>query len=113
MEAPFWTRIKKGNNMKRAIEHNTHPGEYLREDIIEANGLTISKTADLLGVTRANLSKIVNERAGITPNMAIKISLVFGGTPDFWLRLQMAYDLREAEKEAKRNPPKVKKFEYA
>lgn len=99
--------------MQRGIEHNTHPGEYLREDIIEANGLTISKTADLLNVTRANLSRIVNERAAITPNMAIKIAMVFGGNPDFWLRLQMAYDLREAEKEAKQNPPKVKKFEYA
>lgn len=99
--------------MQRGIKHNTHPGEYLREDIIEANGLTISKTADLLSVTRANLSRIVNERAAITPNMAIKIAMVFGGNPDFWLRLQMAYDLREAEKEAKQNPPKVKKFEYA
>ena len=84
--------------MQRGIEHNTHPGEYLREDIIEENGLTISKTADLLNVTRANLSRIVNERAAITPNMAIKIAMVFGGNPDFWLRLQMAYDLREAEK---------------
>ena len=99
--------------MQRGIEHNTHPGEYLREDIIEANGLTISKTADLLNVTRANLSRIVNERAAITPNMAIKIAMVFGGNPDFWLRLQMAYELREAEKEAEQNPPKVKKFEYA
>ncbi|WP_257670600.1 HigA family addiction module antitoxin [Parapedobacter tibetensis] len=99
--------------MKRGIEHNTHPGEYLREDIIEANGLTISKAAELLGITRANLSKIVNEHASITPNMAIKISLVFGGKPDFWLRMQLAYDLREAEREAAINPPNVKKFEYA
>lgn len=99
--------------MKRGIEHNTHPGEYLREDIIDANDLTISKAADLLGVTRANLSRIVNEHASITPGMAIKISMVFGGNPDFWLRLQMAYDLREAEREAAINPPKVKKFEHA
>lgn len=99
--------------MKRGIEYNTHPGEYLREDIIEANGLTVSKTAELLGVTRANLSRIVNERASITPGMAIKIAMVFGGNPDFWLRLQMAYDLREAEKQAAINPPKVKKFEFA
>lgn len=99
--------------MKRGIKHNTHPGEYLREDIIEANGLTISKAAELLNVTRANLSKIVNERASITPSMAIKISLVFGGNPDFWLRLQMAYDLRKAEREAAVNPPNVKRFDYA
>lgn len=99
--------------MKRGIEHNTHPGEYLREDIIEANGLTVSGAAELLGVTRANLSRIVNERASVTPDMAIKISMVFGGSPDFWLRLQMAYDLREAEKRAAINPPKIKKFEFA
>ena len=99
--------------MKRGIEHNTHPGEYLREDIIEANGLTVSKAAELLGVTRANLSKIVNEHTSITPNMAIKYHWCLGGNPDFWLRLQMAYDLREAEREAAVNPPNVKKFEYA
>ena len=98
--------------MKRGIEHNTHPGEYLREDVIEANGLTVSKAAEMLGVTRAKLSKIINEHAFITPSMAIKISLVFSGNPDFWLRLQMAYDLREAEKEATIIPSKVKKFEY-
>lgn len=98
--------------MKRGIEYNTHPGEYLKEDVVEANGLTITETADMLGITRASLSKILNEHASITPNMALRISKVFGGSADFWLRLQLAYDLRAAEKAFQLNPPVLRKFEH-
>jgi len=98
--------------MKRGIEHNTHPGELLREDIIQANGLTISKAAELLGVTRPTLSNILNEKTSITPNMSLRIAKVFGGSADFWLRMQLAHDLRKAEKQFNENPPKIKEFEY-
>ncbi len=97
--------------MKRGIQHNTHPGEYLKEDILDEYGLTVSKAAELLDVSRVTLSNIINEKASVTPNIALRIAAVFGGNPDFWLRLQLAYDLREAEEQFKNKPPKVQRFE--
>jgi len=83
----------------RVRQFVTHPGEQLREDVLEANELSVSDAAKLLGVTRTTLSKIVNKKSSITANMALRISKVFGGTPHFWLRLQMEHDLNKAEKE--------------
>jgi addiction module HigA family antidote len=87
--------------MKRSINHNTHPGEILKEEIIEANDLTITEVANMLGVTRPSISNIVNEKAAISPLMALRITKVFGGNAELWVRLQSAYDLREAEKQSK------------
>ena len=56
-----------------------HPGEVLKEEIIEAKGLTITETARLLGVTRTNLSNIANQKSDISPEMAYRVALVFGG----------------------------------
>jgi antitoxin HigA-1 len=98
--------------MKRGIEHNTHPGEVLKEEVIRANRLTIAKAAELLGVTRPTLSNILNEKASITPNMSLRLAKVFGGNADFWLRMQLSHDLRKAEKQFNENPPKIKQFEY-
>jgi antitoxin HigA-1 len=74
----------------------THPGEILKEEVIEANGLTITKAAKLLGITRTNLSNIVNEKSDISPEMAHRIALVFGGTAELWANLQTKYNLHEA-----------------
>ncbi len=98
--------------MKREITHNTHPGELLLEEIIKLNNLTIGKTAELLGVARPTLSKIVNEKSAISPTMAIRIEKVFGGSASFWLRMQATFDLREAEQIFNRNPLKLKKFNF-
>ncbi len=97
--------------MKRGIEHNTHPGEYLKEDILDEYGLTVSKAAGLLDVSRVTLSNIINGRASVTPNLALRITAVFGGSPDFWLRLQLAYDLREAQEQFRNKPPRLRRFE--
>lgn len=78
-----------------------HPGEVLREEIIEANGLTITETAKLLGITRTNLSNITNEKSDISPEMAYRISLVFGGTAEIWANLQTKFNLYRAEKKVK------------
>ena len=85
--------------MKRGIQHNTHPGELLREEILVANNLTVTKAAAMLGVTRTALSHIINEKAAVSPLMALRIAGVFGGTAIFWVRMQAALDLRKAEKE--------------
>ena len=98
--------------MERKIKHNNHPGELLREDVIEANNLQVSQAAILLNVTRPTLSKIINGRAAISPNMAIRIAKVFGGNAEFWLRMQILYDLRKAEEEFDYNKLKLERFHF-
>ena len=74
--------------------HNPpHPGEVLRELCIEPLGLTVTAAARSLGVSRKTLSAILNERAGISPEMAIRLSKAFDTTAESWLNQQMQYDL--------------------
>ena len=96
--------------MERGIKENTHPGEILREEVIKANNLTVLKAAELLKVTRPTLSNIINCKAAISPNMAIRIAKVFGGNAGMWLRLQTSYDLRVAEKEFENNNLELQKY---
>src|SRR6266446_1873872 len=87
--------------MKRRIAHNTHLATLLWKEIITPNHLTITEVAAMLGVTRPSLSNIVNEKAAISPMMALRIAKVFGGNAELWIRMQASCDLREAEKKAK------------
>jgi len=96
--------------MERANGTNVHPGIILKEDIIDANELSIGTAAELLGVSRLTLSKIANGRGAITPNIALRIEKVFGGNADFWLRMQRGFDLIEEKAKFKINPPKIKRF---
>ena len=73
-----------------------HPGFSLRENCIESCGLTITDAAKALGVTRQTLTKVVNGRSGISPEMALRISKAFGGTAEIWLKMQLTYDLAQA-----------------
>ena len=87
-----------------------HPGEHVRHDCLEPLGLTVTRAAAILGVTRKALSELVNGRSGISPEMAIRLSKAFGGSPEVWLRMQMNYDLaqvrkREAEIDVTRYAP--------
>ena len=85
---------------------NIHPGEILRMELIEGRSLTVSKIAELLLTSRSNMSKIINGKASITPNMALKLEKVFGGSAKHFLNLQLNYDLRNATKEFEENPLK-------
>ena len=85
-----------------------HPGEIIKEDCIEFLGLTVTEAAKGLGVTRKALSELINGKSGISPNMAMRLSYAFGSTPDFWLNLQMQYDLAKAAKRIL--PGNVKRF---
>ncbi len=73
-----------------------HPGEIIRYECIEPLGLSITRAAEGLGVTRQTLSDLVNERSGISVEMAVRLSKAFGSTPETWLGMQMAYDLWQA-----------------
>lgn len=75
-----------------------HPGEILREECIKPLGLTIKEAAFKLGITRQNLSDIVNCKAGISTAMALKLAKAFKTSPDVWLGMQMQYDLWQAKK---------------
>ena len=77
-----------------------HPGEIVRYDCLEPLGLSVTDGAKILGVTRQALNNVVNCKAGISPEMAIRLEKAFGSTAETWLRMQMAYDLAEVERRA-------------
>ncbi len=71
----------------------THPGEMLREDFLPDYGLTVSSLADLLGVSRQTVNELLRERRAVSPEMALRLSRLFGNSPEFWLNAQRAVDL--------------------
>lgn len=85
-----------------ALIAKTHPGGIVRRQCLESIGLTVSAAAKILGVTRKTLSELVNERKGISPEMALRLAMAFGSTPETWLTLQMNYELARAEEKAKK-----------
>lgn len=82
------------------MKNPPHPGLSVRQDCLEPLGLTVTEAARKLGVSRKQLSDIVNGRAGISPEMAIRLDKAFGGGAETWLRLQAAYDLAQAMQRA-------------
>jgi addiction module HigA family antidote len=83
--------------------HNPpHPGEVLRELCLEPLELTITDAAAALGVSRKTLSAILNGRAGISPEMALRLSIAFNTTPESWLNQQSQYDLWVARQESQK-----------
>ena len=81
--------------------HNPpHPGGIVRRQCLQPLGLSVTRAAEGLGVTRQALSDLVNERKGISTEMAIRLSKAFGSTPETWLGMQMAYDLWQAREHA-------------
>lgn len=76
------------------MKNPPHPGIGLKDDL-EALGLTIAEAAKALGVTRQQLYKLVNGQSGISPEMAVRLEQVIGGSADHWLRLQAAHDLAQ------------------
>jgi len=77
-----------------------HPGRIIRQECIEALGLTVTEGAKALGVSRNALSELVNERRGISPEMAIRLDKAFGGGAETWHRMQAVYDMAQAMKNA-------------
>jgi addiction module HigA family antidote len=78
-----------------------HPGALIREDILPALGMTIKDLAAHLGVSRVALSEVVNERRGVSAEMARRLGKAFGNGARFWLALQMQHDLWHAEQRSK------------
>ncbi|HKO09727.1 MAG TPA: HigA family addiction module antitoxin [Alphaproteobacteria bacterium] len=79
--------------------HNPpHPGGIVRRQCLEPLGLSVTAAARGLGITRQALSELINERAGISVDMAIRLSKAFGASPETWLGMQTAYDLWQARR---------------
>jgi addiction module HigA family antidote len=78
------------------MKNPLHPGRFIRDACLEPLGLTVTEGAKVLGVTRATLSNLINGRAGVSPEMAIRLAKAFGGSPETWLALQTQYDLARA-----------------
>jgi addiction module HigA family antidote len=80
------------------LMHNPpHPGEVLKELCVEPLGLTVTDTAKALGISRKTLSSILNGKAGISPEMAVRLSIAFNTSSESWLNQQSQYDLWQAE----------------
>jgi len=92
------------------MKNPPHPGGIVK-DCIDDLGLSVTDAARVLGVTRPTLSRVINARAGISPEMAVRLSKAFGSTPEMWLRMQMAYDL--AQVRARASKIDVQRYEPA
>ncbi len=77
----------------------THPGAILREDVLPTLGLTQGELARRLGVSRRTVSEVVHERRPVTPDMALRLARLLGGSADSWLNMQRSVDLWELERE--------------
>jgi antitoxin HigA-1 len=91
----------------------THPGEMLREDFLPDYGLTVAGLADALGVSRQTVNELLRERRALSPEMALRLSRLFGNTPEFWLNAQRAVDLWDAAQAIKADVERIKPLHAA
>ena len=85
----------------------THPGEMLREDFLPDYGLSVSSFARALGVSRQTVNELLRERRAVSPEMALRLSRLFGNTPEFWLNAQRAIDLWETARSIKKKIERI------
>ena len=94
-----------------AMKNPAHPGEVVRSLCLDPLGLSVTKAAEVLGVSRKALSELLNGKSGISAEMAVRLAKAFGGSTESWMRQQLAYDLAEIEKRSR--TIKVKRYEAA
>ncbi len=85
-------------NTRARTVRPTHPGEMLREDFLPEYGLTVFSLAKALDVSRQTVNELLRERRAVSPEMALRLSRLFGNSPEFWLNAQRAVDLWEANR---------------
>ena len=84
-------------NIQRQIPP-THPGEMIKEDFLPDYNITATSMANALGVSRQTINEILRERRSISPVMALRLSKLFGNSPEFWLNAQNAWDIWHSER---------------
>jgi antitoxin HigA-1 len=87
--------------MALTMKNPPHPGEIIRDLCLKPLGLTVTQAAQGLGVARKTLSLLLNGHAGISPEMAVRLSQAFGRSPESWLQLQVLYDIAQVKKSSK------------
>ena len=98
---PWISILKTATNQEEIVERKNglppvHPGEILKRDILPSVGLSVTAAAKSLGVSRQMLHDILAERTPLSVIMCLKLSRLFGGSPEVWMRLQAAYELKKA-----------------
>ena len=91
----------------------THPGEMLREDFLPDYGLTVSRFAAALGVSRQSANELLRQRRAVSPEMALRLARLFGNTPEFWMNAQRAVDLWDAARKLKKSLARIAPLEAA
>ena len=89
-------------NNRTVARRPMHPGEILREDVLPEYGLSVTALAEAAGVSRQSMNELLRERRALTPEMALRLSKLFGNSPEFWLNLQRNVDLWDAARGLKR-----------
>ena len=82
------------------MKNTIHSGRIVREDCLEPHGLRVTEAATVLGVTLQALNNVVNQKSGISPEIAVRVSKAFGNTPKTWVRVHAAFDLAVVQKRA-------------
>ena len=100
-------------NMGRMDRPPVHPGEILREDFMPDYKLTVSSLAKALGVSRQTINELLRERRAVRSQMALRLSKLFGNSAEFWLNLQRAVDLWEAEAAIQNDVRQIKTLQPA
>lgn len=100
-------------NSRRMKRRPIHPGEILREEFIPDYDITVTGLANALGVSRQTVNELLRERRAVSPEMALRLSRLFGNTPEFWLNLQRSVDLWDAETTLKREMRRIKRLRVA
>ena len=100
-------------NTREMRRRPTHPGEMLREDFLPDYGLTVAGLAEALGVSRQTVNELLRERRALSPEMALRLSRLFGDTPEFWLNAQRAVDLWDAAQAIKTDVDRIKPLHAA
>ncbi len=82
-----------------SMKNPVHPGRIIKH-AVDVSGLSVTDAAERLGVTRQTLSRVINCKTAVSPEMSIRVSKAFGSTPEHWLRMQMAYDMAKMRDKA-------------
>jgi addiction module HigA family antidote len=100
-------------NTRQLKRRPTHPGEMLREDFLPDFSLTVASLAESLGVSRQTVNELLRERRALSPEMALRVSRLFGNTPEFWLNAQRAVDLWDAAEAIRSEVERIKPLSAA
>ena len=100
-------------NTRTMLRRPVHPGEMLREDFMPDYGLTVVGLAEAAGVSRQSVNELLRERRAVSPEMALRLSRLFGNAPEFWRNAQRAVDLWDAAQKLKGEVSRIKPLRVA